>query len=444
MRVKFCEPIARLALVATLAVLVACTNEVEKKSDGIAPENKYDEEYFRTSADTSVTGSCENVTFSSATLTGKINNMGGIQKLPAGSTFGILLSSSTNDPQYGADGVVNLRSQRRSLVYSCEAAGLNMGTVYYYRSYFCDGRTRHVYLGRVFAFGTERCDVVTLAPSMTGFCSATVRGKSGIKLNQTSFKGSYGVLFTARQTDKPNAGVDTFVRGRVAAGDSVVFEADLTDLQPGAKYLYQAYLKIDTAYYYGSVMSLTTHQLAFSDSDIPVDLGLSVRWASRNVGAKSAELAGTYFAYGDPTGEMNTSDYTQYPNTDIATTDKDMATANLGVGWQLPTFDQFKELADWCDWLWTTYKGAQGYAVMNRDGSTCIFLPACGYSVPNKDGSGRDIVGYDMSQPQGFYWSGSKSVTARSAYSLAFSVDKVNVYNLGDKSYGFCVRPVAE
>lgn len=424
--------------------LVACTNEVGGgDSDGVAPELKFDEQYFTSSTDTSVTGRSENVTFSSATITGKINNMGGIQKLPAGSTFGILLSASASDPQYGADGVVTLRSQRRALVYTCEAAGLNMGTVYYYRSYFRDGRTRKVYLGRVFAFCTERCDVVTMSPSKVGFCSATVRGRSGIKLNQTSFKGSFGVLFTARQTDRPNAGVDKFVSGRVAAGDSVVFDVDLADLTPGGRYLYQAFLKIDTAYYYGSVMSFTTPSLAFSDSDIPVDLGLSVRWASRNVGAASADLAGTYFAYGDPTGQMNTSDYTQYPNSDIVSTDMDMATANLGVGWQLPTFEQFKELAEGCDWLWTTYKGAQGYAVMSRDGANAIFLPACGYSVPTKDG-GREILGYDISSPQGFYWTGSKSGLARSAYSLSFSASDVNVYNLGDKSYGFSVRPVAE
>lgn len=431
-----------LAPLALLAGLAACTNEVEK-TDPIAPENKYDESYYSTSTDTSVTGASTNVTFCSATLAGKINNLANIQKMPSGSTFGVLISSSTSNPQYGGTGVTEIRSTRKTLVYTCEATGLNMGTIYYYRSFYRDAKTRIVYQGRVFAFQTETGSVTTLSPTRVGFISATVQGASSVKINQTSFKGTYGVLFTSRQTDRPNASVDKFVTGTVATGDSVVFDVQLSDLTPGTKYLYQAYLKIDTAYYYGSVVSFTTKSLSISDSDLPVDLGLSVRWAARNVGASGAELAGTYFPYGDPTGEMNTTDYTQYPNSDIVSSQYDMATANLGVGWQLPSFDQLKELADDCDWLWTTYKDAQGYAVMARDGSAAIFLPACGYSIVGSSGE-REIKGYDMTSPQGYYWTGSNSSIARTAYSLMFSTDEVNVYNLGVKSYGYSVRAVAE
>lgn len=433
----------RLTQLVLAFSLVACTNEVEK-TDPIPSENKYDEEYFLTSTDTCVTGRSENVDFASATLYGKINNVASIQKMPSGSTFGILISSSTSDPQYGGTGVTEIRSTRKALLFSCKAEGLSMGTVYYYRAFYRDAKTRIVYQGRVFAFQTDECNVVTLSPTKVGFISATVKGKSGIKINQSSFSGSYGVLFTARQTDKPNASVDKFIEGHVAANDSVVFEVNLTDLTPGTKYLYQAYMKLDTAYYYGSVMNFTTPAIKISDSDIPVDLGLSVSWGARNVGAASAELAGTYFPYGDPTGEMNSTDYADYPNQDIVYSEYDMATVNLGVGWQLPSFEQIKELVEGCDWLWTTYKDTQGYAIMNRDGSAAIFLPACGYAnTPNSEGV-RDILGYDMASPQGYYWTGSNSSVSRTAYSLYFTADEINVYNLGDKRYGYCVRAVAE
>lgn len=436
-----------LAPLALLAGLLACTNEVEK-TDPISPENRYDEEYYGTSKDTSVTGASTNVTFCSATLAGKINNVASVQKLPSGSTFGVLISSSTSNPQYGGTGVTEVRSTKKALVYTCQATGLNMGTIYYYRSFYRDAKTRIVYQGRVFAFQTETSSVTTLAPSKVGFISATVQGKSSVKINQSSFTGSYGVLFTDRQTDKPNAAVDKFYTGKVAANDSVVFEVNLEGLEPGKKYLYQAYLKIDTAYYYGSVMSFTTKSLTISDSDIPVDLGLSVRWGARNVGASSADLAGTYFPYGDPTGEMTSTDAKDYPNSDIVANSKyDMATVNLGVGWQLPTFEQFKELADECDWLWTTYKDAQGYAVMARDGSAAIFIPACGYAnVPNSEGTREINGGQDIASPQGYYWTGNRStVASSSAYALFFSAEKgANPYFTTYKYYGLPVRPVAE
>ncbi len=429
-----------LASLAALA-LAACTNSVEPAST-VDPKYNFDEEYFLTSTDTVVSGSVQNVTFSSASIGGKLN-FKSTNKIPSGSTFGVLVSASSTEPTFGADGVLEFRCKTKSLIYSCQASGLQMGTTYYYRAYFKDGNNARVRLGRVFAFTTEQCSVETLAPSAVGFCSATVQGRSSIKLNRSSFSGSFGVLYTGRQTDRPNAKVDKFAAGSVAAGDSVVFDVQLSALSPATKYVYQAYLKIDTTYYYGPVKSFTTNTLTISDSELPVDLGLSVRWASRNVGAENAALAGTYFPYGDPTGEMLSSDYNDYPNTDIiGSQEYDMATVNLGVGWQLPSQEQFKELVDDCDWMWTTFRNVQGYAVMSKVNRNAIFLPACGYTVPSSDG--RTLTGADISEPVGYYWSGNRANFARSAYSLSISISSVSCYNLGDKTYGFPVRPVAE
>ncbi len=431
--------LSALSLVAM--AFAACSNSVEPASP-VDPKYNYDEDYFLTSTDTAVTGTVQNVTYSSASIAGKLNFQSA-SKIPTGSTFGILVSSSSNDPQFGAEGVSEFRCKTKSLIFRCEASGLLMGTIYYYRAFFKDGRNARVRLGRVFAFVTEQCSVETLAPSAIGFCSATLQGRSSIKLNRGSFKGSYGVLYSGRQTDRPNAQVDKFVSGTVAAGDSVVFDVRLSDLSPATKYVYQAYLKIDTTYYYGPVKSFTTNTLAIADSELPVDLGLSVRWASRNVGADNAALAGTYFPYGDPTGEMQSADYNDYPNIDIIGSEKyDMATANLGVGWQLPSQEQFKELADDCDWMWTTFRNVQGYVVMSKVNSNAIFLPACGYTVPSADG--RTLTGADISEPVGYYWTGNRANFARNAYSLGISINSVSCYNLGDKTYGYNVRPVAE
>ena len=169
--------IQHLWVAALLLTAASCTNEV-KKADSIDPAFVYDDDYFSSSTDTSVTGKSENVSFSSATLVGKINNIRSVQSLPVGSTFGILLSSSDSDPRFGGQDVIEVRSQRKSLVYRCEATGLTMGTLYYYRSFFRQGAGK-VYLGRVFAFNTEKCEVETLSPSKVGFCTVTVQGLFG-------------------------------------------------------------------------------------------------------------------------------------------------------------------------------------------------------------------------------------------------------------------------
>lgn len=436
--------LTRVIVALSAAIMAtACTNEVDNpnKNTTVDPEYVYDDDYYTYSTDTCVTGKAESITYSTAILTGKLN-LKTASSVPAGSQYGILVSASTDDPQIGGDGVKEIKSTTKVLIYKCQATGLAMGTTYYYRAYLREGGTRKIHYGKVFAFVTEKCDVETLDASAVGFCSATVRGKSSIKLNQASFNGSFGVLFSSRQTDKPNAQVDKFISGKVAPNDSTTFEVQLSDLTPGNTYVYQAYLKIDTAYYYGTVKSVTTHSIVFSDSDLPVDLGLSVRWASRNIGAESAELAGTYFGYGDPTGEMTTSDYTQYPNQDICGTEYDMASENWGVGWQLPSWEQVQELADNCDWLWTTFRDVKGYAILSRTREAAIFLPACGYAAPGEDG--RTLIGEDMADPVGFYWTGNKTNYQRSAYSLKISSLEVDIYNLGDKSHGFNVRAIAE
>ena len=101
-----------------------------------------------------------------------------------------------------------------------------------------------------------------------------------------------------------------------------------------------------------------------------VDLGLSVKWANMNVGAKKPSGYGTYFAW----GETKSKDYyswntyawskgnsqflTKYSSTDkrfrLAPTD-DAAQANWGGEWRMPTDDEFDELTDPknCTWQWT-------------------------------------------------------------------------------------------
>lgn len=93
------------------------------------------------------------------------------------------------------------------------------------------------------------------------------------------------------------------------------------------------------------------------------DLGLSAKWASCNVGANSPEEYGNYYGWGDITGQKVTkgTDYAydidyQFPPrstsdtlpSSITNSNFDMAKANWGEGWRLPTKDEAQELIDKC------------------------------------------------------------------------------------------------
>ncbi len=172
-----------------------------------------------------------------------------------------------------------------------------------------------------------------------------------------------------------------------------------------------------------------------------VDLGLSVCWAGWNVGATSPEGYGNYYAWGETTTKSNYSESSyQYHNgndyvnigSNISGTRYDVARAQWGGSWRMPTKAEFQELIDRCTWTWTTYNGVNGYKVTGPNGNS-IFLPAAGY---------RYGTGLDDGGSLGSYWSGSLSESGQSdAYFLNFNSGDRGVYNYY-REYGYTVRPV--
>ncbi len=187
-----------------------------------------------------------------------------------------------------------------------------------------------------------------------------------------------------------------------------------------------------------------------------VDLGLSVKWATCNVGATKPEEYGNYYAWGETTTKSDYSwdtykygtynyddDYsklTKYNATDGKTTleaSDDAATTNWGSAWRMPTDGEWTELRENCEWIWTdSYQttGVAGYWVTGKNGNT-IFLPAAGF---------RYYVGADLGSAgyYGFYWSSSLNTSDPSSvwHALFLSVD---VYRDSDSRYcGLSVRPV--
>lgn len=93
-----------------------------------------------------------------------------------------------------------------------------------------------------------------------------------------------------------------------------------------------------------------------------VDLGLSVKWATCNIGANSPEEYGNYYGWGDVTGKnvsKGNNDYKDdyaFPQrttsasipSSITNGSFDMAKANWGNKWRLPTKEEAEELLSRC------------------------------------------------------------------------------------------------
>lgn len=154
-----------------------------------------------------------------------------------------------------------------------------------------------------------------------------------------------------------------------------------------------------------------------------VDLGLSVRWATTNVGARSESDYGDYFAWGEtaPKREYSAKTYkhckgkmnklTKYcMNKKFGNVDykkqleliDDAAHVNWGGKWRIPTKVEWNELITKCKMEYTTRKNHKGYLVTGPNGSS-IFLPAAG---SHRFAGGRSDI-FDEGK-HSYYWSSSR------------------------------------
>ena len=193
-----------------------------------------------------------------------------------------------------------------------------------------------------------------------------------------------------------------------------------------------------------------------------VDLGLSVKWASWNVGAIAPEEYGFYFAWGEvepkiyydwSTYKWSNGDYlklTKYCPSDqagywdgagspdektVLDPEDDAAHVNWGGSWRMPTDAEWVELQENCTWTWAAQSGVDGYMVTSNVNGNSIFLPAAGRwyaAFPNAVGS------------SGYYWSSSlRTDGPSSAWNLRFFSGGV-FWEYYNRLYGFSVRPVTE
>ena len=172
-----------------------------------------------------------------------------------------------------------------------------------------------------------------------------------------------------------------------------------------------------------------------------VDLGLSVKWATCNVGAFSPEQYGDYYAWGETTPkseytEDNCKTYERSMSDIHGNSSYDAARANWGGSWRLPTKFEYDELLNNCDLQSTTLNGVKGMRFTSKKNGNSVFFPAAG----DRYGSSTYNVGED-----GNYRSSTphEGDTQR-AYYLFFDLEGSAVAGWSYRHGGHSVRPVLE
>ena len=188
--------------------------------------------------------------------------------------------------------------------------------------------------------------------------------------------------------------------------DTSIFVVDLNYLSVETTYYMRAYAINKVGIAYGNERSFKTKTVPKQS----VDLGLSVKWATFNVGAGAPGELGEDFAWGETTPQDeydfwwdaykwcngNYDNLTKYnTNSEYGIVDNkeqldlkdDAARANWGGSWRMPTHKEWAELRDPenCIWAWTTHPyyfddfwgelDMYGYKVTSKKNGNSIFLP---------------------------------------------------------------------
>jgi Fibrobacter succinogenes major domain (Fib_succ_major). len=187
-------------------------------------------------------------------------------------------------------------------------------------------------------------------------------------------------------------------------------------------------------------------EIKFIDSDVKtlndtpdtVDLGLSVRWADRNLGAASPKDKGLLIGWGDTTLTNQSKKILYFPiekvTDNIEGSQYDVAKVKWNDKWRMPSQKEVQELIDNCTWTWYSAGDSVGYIVTREGYEKHLFLPATGY---------RDGETTPVETANGYYWTGSwtaKNVTSN-AQLLQFSNASKSLAEMY-RYMGLAIRPV--
>jgi len=344
-----------------------------------------------------ITGSAD-VTATSATVHGSVS---GLESQAA--------SAYTTGFYYGpaADALVERVTANSAGEFSASISGMPNQTVFYQAFVTLQGRV--TYTGEVKSLIMTNAkaatgDIVDLTPYIARLSGSLSEYPSDAKCGI--------VVSSVEGEENVRAGVKVQA---TAVSDN--YEVDVKGMLPGHKYYYAAYLDLGAGVVYGDVKELTTNYAPAVDVDNEfVDLGLSVKWAKRNIAAEQVTDFGGLFGFGDNAGYNASIKLEDYASANIYRTVTDLAYLTYEGKAMLPTADEYEELFRCCKTEWTEQDGVSGYKFTGPNGNS-IFMPAAGSrTVSDFSGEGTD----------GRYMTGSIN-PSDSRYSLCYNFN--SAYN---------------
>jgi hypothetical protein len=350
--------------------------------------------------------------------------------------------------------------------YSITISGIQPSKKYYYRTYFINQSL--IYYGEVksFTFEWTAPAVTTVSAELNESGAVVLKGlvkEKGALVKDLRIYyaydsyGYYGIEYSTTEDFDENSTTSLYTDRKTDSMDNDSVICMLTLFRYGTTYYYRTFFRLGEIQNYGDVKTFKFEW----DGPKMVDLGLSVKWATCNVGATSPWDYGDYYAWGEtetksvyfwPTYKYCNGSYTtmtKYCNyssfgnngfTDTKTTldpKDDVAHVKWGDSWRMPTQTEMNELSnrDNCTWTWTTQKGVKGYLVTSKKSGhegASIFLPAAGFRL--------DIDFCDVGS--GYYWSSSLS-KAPPYYAQHLHIESGGYRTSGYERYcGFTIRPV--
>lgn len=174
-----------------------------------------------------------------------------------------------------------------------------------------------------------------------------------------------------------------------------------------------------------------------------VNLGLSVKWASFNLGATTSSERGGHYLWGDVANTGIMPNY-QAPNVNnICGTRYDIVRATWGSTWRLPTKAEQEDLIKKCTWTRATVNGVSGMKVTGGNGNS-IFLPSTGYMLPKGGPTGTTQI---INEDCGYYWVGESYSDTYGRFGYVFYYNSVSFYynaSMNTSMTKMAIRPVKE
>ena len=179
-----------------------------------------------------------------------------------------------------------------------------------------------------------------------------------------------------------------------------------------------------------------------------IDLGLpsGTKWSCCNVGASTPEGYGSYYAWGEvqEKSEYSWATYSRCEGTydtcqdlggDIAGSEfYDAAYVNMGIAWNMPSYEQMEELIGNCASEWTTVNDINGRIFIGPNGAG-IFMPAGGY---------RQNARLRDASYIGNYWASTQNPShLYQIYYLNFASGSI-ANDIRGRYYGHTIRPIAQ